>query len=62
MDSGTAASRAVEFPCSAGGPPSRLRWLFVVERGPKAFESASPPQLKVYHHPTSSPVLALALV
>ncbi|RMC07642.1 hypothetical protein DUI87_17118 [Hirundo rustica rustica] len=36
MGSGTAASRAVEFPCAAGGPPGRLRQLFVVEMGPKS--------------------------
>lgn len=59
MDSRTAASRAVELPCSAGGPPSRPRWLFVVEVGSKASERASPPQLKVCHHLASPPLLAL---
>lgn len=61
-DSRTAASRAVEFPCGAGGPPSRPRWLFVVKMDPRASESATPPQLKVCCHPASPPMLALVPV
>lgn len=59
MDSRTAASRAVELPRSTGGPPSRPRWLFVLEMGSKASERASPPQLKICHHLPSPPLLAL---
>lgn len=55
-------SKAVEFPCGAGGPPSRPRQLFVVEMGPKASESDSSTQLKVCCHPASPPVLALVPV
>lgn len=58
MGSGTAASRALEFPCAAGGPLSRLRQLFVVEIGPKGAR----PLLKVRCHPASPPVLALVHV
>lgn len=58
---GTAASGAVEFPCAAGGPLSRLRQLFVVGMGPEVSKGARP-LLKVCCHPASLPVLALVPV